>query len=520
MRLLAVFPSLLLVLSAQTTTNFTLNFSGSTSEVQSSLITGGGTANITPFGIVGLSFNGTQPGDGGNGPIQGTLKFSGDRADSVTVSVTLPDPSGPATTSVNGTITGGEGVLAGATGSVTLAITRISHGRFNTSYTMTGSGNIAVGVLSSPVTITAANLVNNGYFTDNQVGNATGTVTPFGSATFNFNLFESPGVSQLKATIALNATDSVNMYAALRGDPGSNPFTLPVVVSGGTGAYVGATGSATLTVGSPTDTTFTVTGSGTVTTAAPGTKLPTITSVHTAWSDAPYIAQNTWIEIKGTNLSPVTTPAGGVFWSDAPEFASGKMPTKIGNVSVTVDGKPAYIWWHCSAATTSFCAADQINVLSPLTNSTGWVQVVVTNGTVSSDPYLVYMNQVSPSFLLFSTNGDIVAQHTNFSLLAPTGLFPGSTPGKKGEAAILYAIGLGLPSTPLVEGSKDQTGSLQTPPACLLGRTQATTTTVLVSPGLYAIVLTIPDAAISGTNLITCQLNLWSTQAGDLINVQ
>ena len=42
------------------------------------------------------------------------------------------------------------------------------------------------------------------------------------------------------------------------------------------------------------------------------------------------------------------------------------MPTRLGGVSATVNGKPAYVYWFCSAATTPTCGSDQINVLTPL----------------------------------------------------------------------------------------------------------------------------------------------------------
>ena len=88
---------------------------------------------------------------------------------------------------------------------------------------------------------------------------------------------------------------------------------------------------------------------GSVTKAGPTT--PVITSVGTATYPIKRIAQNYWISVTGTNLVPAETPAGGVYWSNAPEFAQGKMPTQVGGISVTVNGKPAYVWWFCSAAT-------------------------------------------------------------------------------------------------------------------------------------------------------------------------
>ncbi len=62
---------------------------------------------------------------------------------------------------------------------------------------------------------------------------------------------------------------------------------------------------------------------------------PLITKVNMAWGDTD-IAPNAWIEVKGNNLVPADTPASGVIWSSAPEFASGRMPTKLGDISVTI----------------------------------------------------------------------------------------------------------------------------------------------------------------------------------------
>jgi YD repeat-containing protein len=97
---------------------------------------------------------------------------------------------------------------------------------------------------------------------------------------------------------------------------------------------------------------------------------PAISSVTVA-NGGTDIAQDTWIVIKGSNLVPAATPAAGVIWSDAPDFASGKLPTQLSGVSVTVNGKAAFIYFYCSAATSSICSADQINVLTPLDATLG-----------------------------------------------------------------------------------------------------------------------------------------------------
>ena len=105
------------------------------------------------------------------------------------------------------------------------------------------------------------------------------------------------------------------------------------------------------------------------------------------------------------------------------------MPTNLQGVSVTVDGKPAYVYFYCSAATSTVCSADQVNVLTPLDNTVGPVQVVVTSGSAPSTPFTVNMQAVAPSFLKFGASNYVVATHSDYSLLGPASLYPGaSTP--------------------------------------------------------------------------------------------
>lgn len=246
----------------------------------------------------------------------------------------------------------------------------------------------------------------------------------------------------------------------------------------------------------------------------------TITSVNTAGAGSD-IAQNDWIEIKGVGIAPANTPATGVIWNDAPEFAAGKMPTQLKGVSVTVNGKPAYVYFYCSGTVAgSICAKDQINVLTPLDPTEGTVQIVVNNGTTSSAPFSVNKKTLVPSFLLFSPPY-VVATHANNSLLGPTTLYPGlSTPAKAGEPVVLYTVGFGLVSTPLTDGSSSQSGSLQPLPVCKVGGNQAAIAFAgLIGPGLYQINLTIPQGTPSTDNDISCTANGATTPAGDKITV-
>ena len=246
-----------------------------------------------------------------------------------------------------------------------------------------------------------------------------------------------------------------------------------------------------------------------------------ITSVTTAYGPAT-IAQNTFIVIKGNNLVPASTPSSGAIWSTAPSFASGQMPTQLGGVSVTVNNKPAFVYFYCSAATDPACAQDQLNILTPLDNTVGTVPVVVTSGAVSSPPFSVNMQAVAPSFLLNTVAGDVVGTHANSSPVGPANLFPGvSTPAAAGEGVALYAVGFGLPSTPVANGSANQSGALPALPVCQIGGLAASVAYAgIISPGLDQINVTIPGAAANGENLISCTYNGATTPAGDLVAVQ
>ncbi len=248
---------------------------------------------------------------------------------------------------------------------------------------------------------------------------------------------------------------------------------------------------------------------------------PAITSASTAFAGSD-IAQNTWIVIKGSNLVPATTPPAGVVWSSAPSFATGQLPTQLGGISVSVNRKAAFIYFFCSAATSTVCTSDQINALTPLDSTTGPVPVVVSNNNAPSAPFTANMKTIAPSFLLFSAAGYVVATHTNGSLLGPASLYPGSsTPAKPNEPVVVYGVGFGLPTGAIANGSSTQTGPLPSLPVCQIGGNAAAVGFAgLISPGLYQLNLTVPGATPNGDNPIGCTYGASSTPSGDLITVQ
>jgi uncharacterized protein (TIGR03437 family) len=247
---------------------------------------------------------------------------------------------------------------------------------------------------------------------------------------------------------------------------------------------------------------------------------PTITSVATA-NGGSDIAQNTFIVIKGVNLVPANTPAAGVIWNTAPSFAQGQMPTQLGGVSVMVNNKPAYIYFYCSAVTSAVCASDQINILTPLDDTTGPVPIVVTSGSTSSGAYTANLKGIAPAFLLFGATNYVASTHSDYTLLGPASLYPGSsTPAQPGETILLYAVGFGLPSGTLTQGSSMQAGSLATLPVCQVGTAVAQVAFAgLISSGLYQLNVQIPTGTPAGDNSITCTYGGVSTPPADLIAV-
>jgi uncharacterized protein (TIGR03437 family) len=246
---------------------------------------------------------------------------------------------------------------------------------------------------------------------------------------------------------------------------------------------------------------------------SPPNAAPLITSIDTA-GGFPDIAQNAWIQIKGANLAP-SSVGSGITWANAPDFASGKMPTQLSNVSVTVNGKPAYIY---------YVSATQINVLTPLDNTLGPVPVVVTNGTNSSLAFTANLRAAAPSFLLFGSTQYDAAIHVSGALLGPVAMsVPGYsfTPAQRGETIALYSTGFGLPVTTLVAGASSQSGQLPSLPTVQIGGAPAMVGFAgVVSPGLYQMNVTVPLTAVSGDNSLTVSYGGLTSPLGILIAVQ
>ncbi len=245
-----------------------------------------------------------------------------------------------------------------------------------------------------------------------------------------------------------------------------------------------------------------------------GSVSPSITSVDTS-GGFPNIAQNDWIEIKGSNLAPPSVGVMGMTWSTAPSFNSDMLPVQLGGVSVTVNGKPAFVY---------YISTTQINVLTPLNGTTGQVPVVVTVAGVSSAPFTVTLGRVAPSFFLFYPTRYIAATHADGTLVGPASMSsPGYSfqPAQPGETIVLYGAGFGLPNSPLMNGSSEQIGTLPSLPSVQIGGLPAVVSFAgVISPGLYQLNVTVPSTAASGDGVVTCTYQGLSTPASDLLAIR
>jgi uncharacterized protein (TIGR03437 family) len=235
--------------------------------------------------------------------------------------------------------------------------------------------------------------------------------------------------------------------------------------------------------GGPATVTATVNGMAAVTfhlTATANPLLPNITGVVNGASFLPQIVAGSWVTIQGTNLSATTRPWG------ASDFVNGAPPIQLDNVSATINGKAAYIY---------YISPKQLNILAPDDAATGPVAVQVTNSAGVTNTFTANKAALSPALFLF-TSPYPAAVHADGTYVGPPQLIAGATttPAKPNEIIMLYGTGFGA-TNPII-----QTGFVFTNPAPLaesvtatVGGMPANVQGFLISPGLYQFNLTVPN---------------------------
>jgi uncharacterized protein (TIGR03437 family) len=237
---------------------------------------------------------------------------------------------------------------------------------------------------------------------------------------------------------------------------------------------------------------------------------PQISKVANAEGEAATIAPNTWVEIKGSNLAP----AGDTRIWQGSDFKNNKMPTILDGVSVTVNGKAAYVY---------YISPVQINILTPPDAMPASVQVVVTNNGTPSAPFAAQAQPISPSFFVFNDNQHVAAVHLNGDLVGAASLsVPGYTfsPAKPGEVVQIYANGFGPTSTALVPGASTQAGTLAPLPVIKIGGIAAAVQFAgLVFPGEFQFNVMVPPTEPGGDQSIVATYGGSNAQAGTLLTI-
>jgi uncharacterized protein (TIGR03437 family) len=237
---------------------------------------------------------------------------------------------------------------------------------------------------------------------------------------------------------------------------------------------------------------------------------PAISLVANAEGEAPLIAPNTWVEIKGSNLA---APGDSRIWQGS-DFSGGglTMPTQLDGVSATVNGKAAYIY---------YISPTQVNILTPPDAISGSVPVRLAYGGQTSAAFMAQAQALTPAFFVFNGGPYVAAIHPNGAYIGPASLYPGlTTPAKPGETIEIYADGFGATNSLVQSGSVMQSGVLIPAPAVTIGGVAATVQFAgLVGPGEFQFNVVVPAGLGNGDQAIKATYNGASTQAGTLLTV-
>ncbi len=147
-------------------------------------------------------------------------------------------------------------------------------------------------------------------------------------------------------------------------------------------------------------------------------------------------APGSYLEIYGSNFSATTRG-----WSGS-DFIAGRAPTSLDGVSVTVDGKSAFV---------NFVSPTQVNVEAPDDVTVGGtVPVVVIYGGQPSDPAMLAIKATEGGLLAppsFNVNGTQYAAvvHQTTGMFVSNGNIPNvaAAPAVPGETLVFYGTGFG-----------------------------------------------------------------------------
>jgi uncharacterized protein (TIGR03437 family) len=205
-----------------------------------------------------------------------------------------------------------------------------------------------------------------------------------------------------------------------------------------------------------------------------------VNSVVNAANFLPAIASAGFISIVGTGFGNSSRA-----WASS-DFSGSNLPLSMDGISVTINGKPAYV---------EYISATQINAIVPDDDTIGTVQVIVNTPQGPSYAGSVMKQKLSPAFFTYTpgTNTYAAAVHLDGTLVGPAG--PSSRPAAPGEVIEIYGTGFG-PTNPALPTSQliSQPAPLLFPATISIGGVPAEVQFAgLVSSGLYQMNVKIPS---------------------------
>jgi uncharacterized protein (TIGR03437 family) len=242
-----------------------------------------------------------------------------------------------------------------------------------------------------------------------------------------------------------------------------------------------------------------------------GGSSPTISAngVVNGASFQPGVVANSWVTIQGSGLATKTDD-----WSNS--IVNGALPTSLDGVSVSIGGKPAYMY---------YISPEQLNVLAPDVPA-GPITVTVTSSGGTSAAFSTTASVYGPAFFAWPGN-QVVATRTDYSYAVKTGTFSGAATvaAKPGDVVILWATGFG-PTNPAVPSGVAVPGdvaySTSSLPSITIDNLPATVYGAALAPGsvgLYQIAIQVPASLADGDWPIQASIGGTSSPAGTILSV-
>ncbi len=209
------------------------------------------------------------------------------------------------------------------------------------------------------------------------------------------------------------------------------------------------------------------------------------------------LAPGTIVQIFGTNLAAAATQATML-----------PLPLDLDNTSVLIQGQSVPLY---------YVSPNQINAQLPTNLVPGrQYQILVTANGALTEPRPFNTQTVTPGVARFA-NGEIIAQHSDFSLVTP------QNPAKPGEFLVIYLAGLGPTNQNVPDGSASPATPLATitgTPMVAVNNEPALVIFAGLTPGLvglYQINFQVPTDAPSGSLKIEITENGASAQTSVLV---